>query len=165
MPNYGLLLSGGIDSKVCRHMYPDAQIFHYRTEHDLDMTGDGVTVIDIRGESDKSEAMRRETIGLLDDSDLGLDNIIYGFQLVYDHLSDRSDAPNESANDLIKPLEDMYKHEVIKYASNNNIDLRDTISCLNELTHEGCDSCYQCLERSHALSLLDSEGFDYSNVI
>ena len=165
MPNYGLLISGGIDSKVCQHMYPDATLFHYRTDADKDMSGPGVTTFDMRGAPNKANAMTAKTIELLADSALGLDNIIFGKQKGYDHLSTMDDAPEEGTNTLITPLSDMYKHEVIKYASENNIDLTDTVSCLTELTHTGCGVCYQCMERAHALSLLDSDGFDYSNVI
>jgi len=165
MPNYGLLISGGIDSKVCQHMYPDAKLFHYRTDADKDMSGiSGVTTFDLRDAPNKANAMTAKTIELIADNP-DLDNFIFGKQKGYEHLSSMDDAPEEGTNTLITPLADMYKHEVIKYASENNIPLTDTISCLTQLTHSGCGACYQCMEKQHALKLLDSDGFDYSNVI
>lgn len=166
MPNYGLLYSGGIDSKVCRHMYPDAKLYHYNWPDDKDFTDDAeVEVIDISSYSNKAEGMTANTIALLEDATLGLDNIILGINRPYDELMDLPDAPQQGTNSLVKPLENLQKHEVIKYASENNIDLTDTISCLRVLTHEGCGECYQCIEKKKALAILDDEGFDYSNVI
>jgi 7-cyano-7-deazaguanine synthase in queuosine biosynthesis len=166
MPTYGLLISGGIDSKVLAHMYPDAIKYHYLHQSDVDMSGDsGVTSFDISSYDQKHEGMGAKTVALLADANEGLDNIMYGVHLRYDEIADLPSAPIEGTNTLLKPLENMYKHDIIKYAANNNIDLRDTVSCLNEQTHTGCGYCYQCREKSIALEKLDSEGFDYSNVI
>lgn len=168
MPNYGLLVSGGIDSKCLKHMYPDAYTVYYQFP-----IGDGVPptppnidrVIDISSYAHKHEGMTVKTAELLDDISLGLDNIIYGYHTPYASLSLLPDAPTEGTNNLIKPFENWYKHDIIKYAVENNIDLRDCVSCLIEQTHAGCGACYQCQERAMALSVLDSEGYDYSSVI
>ena len=168
MPKYGLLLSGGIDSLVLQHMYPHAVRYHFSHPSDADLSlQDSVETIDISSYSSdtKHEGMRAKTIELLADSSLGLDNIMYGYHQSYSQLDSLPGAPIEGVNDLLKPLESMYKDDVIKYASQNNIDLRNTVSCLHERTHTGCGVCYQCREKEIALSLLDSEGFDYSNVI
>lgn len=166
MPTYGLLVSGGIDSKCLKHMYPDAIKYHYINSEDVDQSTDSdVTGIDISSYSEKHTGMQAKTVELLDDSDLGLDNIIYGYHTPYTSLSSLPDAPTEGTNDLIKPFENWYKHDIIKYAVDNNIDLRDCVSCLNEKTHAGCGTCYQCQERAMALSILDSEGYNYSSVI
>lgn len=181
MPNYALLISGGIDSRVLRHMYPDAYTVHYQFP-----IGDGIPpvpegtdrVIDISSYEHKHEGMSANTLNLLADSDLALDNVIYGLNREYPELSDLGDAPVEGENDLIKPLENWYKHDIIRYASENNIDLSDTVSCLMRNDHQGCwpddwgplkpiteHACYQCQEIQMALDKLDSDGFDYTNVI
>ena len=170
MAKYGLLLSGGIDSLVLQHMYPDAVKYHFTHPSDADLTGqDGVEVIDISSyTSDKKhEGMQIKTAELLADSDRGLDNIYYGYHLPYSELDGMIGSGVEGTNDLLKPLAALnwYKHDVIKYASENNINLKNAISCLHERTHIGCGVCYQCLERKIALEKLDSAGFDYSNVI
>lgn len=175
---YGLLLSGGIDSRVIRHMYPDAYAIHYQFPigGEFMPTPSGVDkVIDISSYEHKHEGMTANTIALLADSSLGLDNIVYGVMKEYPELSNLPDAPVEGENDLIKPLKDWYKHDIIKYASENNIDLSDTVSCLKVNNHQGCwpddwgplpdDACYQCKEIQIALDKLDEMGFDYTNVI
>lgn len=170
MPKYGLLLSGGIDSLVLQHMYPDAVRYHFSHPSDADLSGqDSVETIDISSYSndEKHVGMQVKTTSLLADSDRGLDNIYYGYHLPYSQLDGMVGAGTEGTNDLLKPLAALnwQKHDVIRYASQNNIDLRNTISCLHERTHAGCGVCYQCLEKQIALQKLDSEGFDYSNVI
>lgn len=167
MPKYGLLFSNGIDSKCLTHMYPDAIKIHYTNPGDIDVSKifPDVIVRDISTYDQVHEGMGARTEELLEDTSLGLDNIIYGYHQPYAPLLSLPDAGTEGTNDLIKPFENWFKHDIIKYAVENNIDLRDCISCTSEHTHTGCGLCYSCQERAMALSILDSEGYDYSSVI
>merc|ERR1711991_189609 len=111
------------------------------------MGSGSATLIDIRTYSEKGEGMLAECPEIAD---------------VWGNTPDEADRGEQ-------PLRDMYKHDIIKYASQNNIDLRDCISCLSvsETVGSGnaCGECYQCRELEIAKQRLDAEGFDYSNVL
>ena len=118
--------------------------------------------------SDKAEGMLAECNRLVKiDSDYS--NICYGYHAKYPEIASVwGNTPDEEERGE-QPLRNLYKHDIIKYASQNNINLRDCISCLSvsETVGSGnaCGECYQCKELEVAKRLLDSDGFDYSNVL
>ena len=161
-----LLVSGGIDSKVLEHMRPDYDRIHFIFDCPDRYSG-SATLIDIRTYSEKGEGMLAECQRLIDNGDYT--SICYGYHAKYPEIADVWGNTPDEADRGEQPLRDMYKHDIIKYASQNNIDLRDCISCLSvsETVGSGnaCGECYQCRELEIAKQRLGAEGFDYSNVL
>ena len=161
-----LLVSGGIDSKVLEHMRPDYDRIHF-TFDCPDRYSGSATLIDITTYPEKGEGMLAECIKLVDNGDYT--NICYGYHAKNPEIDNVWGNTPDEADRGEQPLREWYKHDIIKYASENNIDLKDCISCLSvsEAVGSGnaCGECYQCKEIEVAKQRLDSDGFDYSNVL
>lgn len=166
MSKIGLLISGGIDSRVLRHMKPDYPRIHFSNPDDV-YEDDSAIFVDISSYSDKAEGMMAEAQRLKDEQDFT--NFCYGYHQKYQELNDVRGWTSEEDKPAEQPLREWYKHDIIRYASENNIDLRDCISCLDVRatvsSGDACGECYQCRQIEVAKQRLDSDGFDYSNVI
>jgi hypothetical protein len=176
--NYGILLSGGLDSAILlyllinvnpqikiqpftiaktdgAYLYVDPVIEHFNRKFNLSIP----KTIQV---GDPTVYHRQQSITAVKDifENHPIDTLFIGINQNPPELANLNGAPkrNTKSNDprIVFPFVDLYKHNILEFMyANNQADLIDITHSCTEQQIGRCNRCWQCKERAWAFKQLD----------
>jgi hypothetical protein len=178
--NYGILLSGGLDSAVLlyllvsvnseiriqpftiaktdgAYLYADPVIEHFNRKFNLSIprtivVGDPTVYHRLQSTTAVKDIFEKHPV----------DYLYIGINQNPAELADLNGAPKRAtkSNDsrIILPFVDLYKHNILEFMYDaNQEDLVDITHSCTEQQQGRCNQCWQCTERAWAFKQLDKQ--------